>query len=213
MDFSKLVIITGKTGVFRIISQGRTALIVESLIDGKKIPIPLSYKATSLKEIVIFTYDGDLPLLEVFEKIKDYTNAQQAISHKEDDNNIKNFFEQILPNYDKRRVYLSDMKKVLLWYNILNQNGINNFVEETKNNEVNNEMESKTKADAEQSIENVSNVLKSELSTQPKVQKQLGLFEAETNKIKHNNDNTEVLNEKQVKPKKPRSTNKRKKDN
>lgn len=133
MDFSKLIVVSGKTGVFRVISQGRSGLIVESLVDGKKIPIPFSYRSTSLKDIVVFTETEEVPLLKVFNKIKEHTQAQQAISHKEPDQVIRAFFEEVLPEYDRTRVHLSDMRKIIQWYNILQQNGIMDFEEEQKN--------------------------------------------------------------------------------
>ncbi len=130
MDLTKIIVVSGKSGVFKVIAQSRSGFIAESLIDGKKMPISASNRITTIDDIVVFTETDEVKLREIFLKMKDKTNAQQAVDHKSDDDQIKEFFGSVLPDYDKERVYVSDMKKMIFWYNLLQKNDMLDFEEE-----------------------------------------------------------------------------------
>lgn len=119
MELKEIMAISGHSGLFKFISQGRHGIIVESLIDGKKNNVSASAKVSTLSDIAIFTDEAELPLKDVFKKIREAENGAQAISHKSDDKELKKYFEKVLPTYDRDRVYASDIKKVINWYNQL----------------------------------------------------------------------------------------------
>lgn len=120
MDLTEILSIGGKPGLYKMLSQTKNGLIVQSLgQDKKRIPVYASDKVSTLEEISIFTYDEDMPLKEVFQQIYEKLEAKKAISHKSSPNEMKAFMEKVLPNYDKERVYVSDIKKLIQWYNIL----------------------------------------------------------------------------------------------
>ena len=119
MNLEGIIAITGKTGLFKVISQGNNAVIVENLADKKRIPITARHQANTLNEIGIYTFEDTKPLSEIFDIIAKKENAKQGISHKADKEELIKYFEEILPNYDVERVYISDIKKVIQWYNTL----------------------------------------------------------------------------------------------
>mgnify|MGYP000087993926 CR=1 FL=1 len=119
MNFSKIISITGKPGLYQVISQSKNAIIVESLTDKKRAAINATQNVSLLENIAIYTYEEDMPLLDVFKAIYKNTDAKAAISHKESGNKLKTYFSEVLPNYDDERVYTSNIKKVIQWYNIL----------------------------------------------------------------------------------------------
>jgi hypothetical protein len=122
MDFTKIIVVSGKSGLFKVLSQSRSGFIAESLADGKKLPISASNKITSLADIIVFTETDEIKLVDVLKNMKEQTKGEQALNHKSPDTEIRDFFSLILPDYDKDRVYLSDMKKIVSWYNILQKN-------------------------------------------------------------------------------------------
>lgn len=123
MDLSKVLSITGKGGLFKLISKAKTSFIVESFADGKRFPAFSSDGVAVLDNISIFTDDGgDTPLYNVFQAIYKKENGGQAPDILQDGAKLKAYFAEILPNYDRDRVYVSNMKKVLAWYNILWEN-------------------------------------------------------------------------------------------
>jgi len=131
MDLSKILSVTGKPGLYRMIGEAKNNLIIESLIDGKKIPSFAHDRVSSLKEISIYTEGEDIPLVKVFQKIFDTTEGKPVANPKKSSNDeIKALFESILPDYDKDAVYVSDMKKVFSWYNLLLEKGLMEFSEE-----------------------------------------------------------------------------------
>ena len=124
MDLKGLINITGKPGLFKVVSQNKKIIIVESLIDKKRIPIHSNNQANLLEEIGIYTYEDVLSLSEVFKKIADKEKCQKSISHKLSSNELISYFRNILSNYDEEKVYVSDIKKVINWYNILQSVGM-----------------------------------------------------------------------------------------
>ena len=124
MNLEKILAISGKPGLYVLQVQTRTGFVAESLVDGKKITVNLKSNVSLLSEISIYTYEGEKPLSEIMQKIADKENKGQAISHKEDNPTLIAYFKEILPDYDDERVYPSDIKKVLNWYNMLQAKGL-----------------------------------------------------------------------------------------
>lgn len=130
MDLTKILSISGKPGLFKTLSQTKTGAIVESLLDGKRFPVFAHEKISSLEEISIFTETDDIPLKDVLKSINEKTEGEATPDFKGNANEIAAFFEEILPDYDKDRVYKSDMKKVISWYNLLLEKDLLDFTEE-----------------------------------------------------------------------------------
>jgi hypothetical protein len=124
MNLEKILSISGKPGLFALKVQTRTGFIAESLLDGKKITVGLKVNVSLLTEISIYTIDAEKPLTEVMRNIAIKENEGPAISHKEDNAKLVAYFTEILPDYDSERVYPSDIKKVLNWYNLLQAKGL-----------------------------------------------------------------------------------------
>lgn len=122
--------ISGYGGLFKFVSQGRTGIIVESLEDKKRMNASATAKISALEDIAIFTDTEDKPLKDVFKAIADKENGGESINHKSSADELKKYFEEILPDYDRDRVYVSDIKKVINWYNILQKYDLLNFDEE-----------------------------------------------------------------------------------
>ena len=121
MNLKDIMAISGKPGLFKFVSQGKNGIIVESLIDGKRIPAFGSDKVSALEDISIYTHDGEEKLSIIYDKIFEKENGGQSISSKSDTKALTQYFEDILPDYDKERVYFSDIKKLFSWYNILQE--------------------------------------------------------------------------------------------
>ena len=124
MNLEGIISITGKPGLFKIISQGNNVVIVENLEDKKRMPMTARYQANSLDEIGIYTIEDTTPLSNIFDIIAKKENAKQSISHRADKEDLIKYFEDILPNYDIERVYISDIKKVIQWYNTMQAAGL-----------------------------------------------------------------------------------------
>ncbi|WP_158973684.1 DUF5606 domain-containing protein [Cellulophaga sp. L1A9] len=135
MSLDKILSIGGKPGLFKLLTQTRAGFVAESLLDGKKITVGFKNNVSVLSEIAIYTLDAEIPLREVFRKIQEKENGEKTpVSHKDDKLKLEEYFFEILPNYDEDRVYASDIKKVIQWYNMLQEQGIADFEakEETK---------------------------------------------------------------------------------
>ena len=130
MDFKEILAISGYGGLFKFVSQGRNGIIVEGLEDKKRMNAFSHYKVSSLSDIAIFCDSGEVPLKKVLKKIAEVENGGQAFGGKIDEKKLRDYFLTILPDYDKEKVYTSDIKKVIIWYNLLLKNGITNFEEE-----------------------------------------------------------------------------------
>ena len=128
MSLDKVLSIGGKPGLFKLITQTRSGFVAESLLDGKKISVGLRSNVSILSEIAIYTLEEELPLREVFQKIQlKEKGGKTSISHKSEKIQLEEYFFEVLPNYDEDRVYVSDIKKVIQWYNLLHENGIADF--------------------------------------------------------------------------------------
>lgn len=119
MDLKDIVAVTGKPGLYEIKAQSKGGIIVESLIDGKKIPVSVTQNLSALNEIAIYTYEEEVPLRIIFKAIGEKEGGKEAISPKESGKVLTSYFREVLPNFDEERVYTSNIKKVLQWYNLL----------------------------------------------------------------------------------------------
>jgi ubiquinone biosynthesis protein Coq4 len=119
MEFNKIIAVTAKPGLFQVISQSKSAIIVSSLTNDKKIAISATQNVSLLENIAIYTYEEDIPLLKVFKAMFQKTEGKEAISHKESSKKLEAFFVEVLPDYDAERVYTSNIKKVIQWFNLL----------------------------------------------------------------------------------------------
>lgn len=127
----RILSISGRPGLFRLVSQGKNMLIVESLQNGKRTPAYAHDKVISLGDIAIYTVEDDKPLSEVFESIKEKNSGNPVdIKSIGDDVKLRAYFKEILPEFDEERVYTNDIKKVFNWYNQLIAAGVNTFKEE-----------------------------------------------------------------------------------
>jgi hypothetical protein len=124
MNLESIISVTGKPGLYKVLSQIKNGLIVESIVDGKKMPIHATDKVSALSDISIYTNDGDMPLADIFEVIFKKTEGKAAINHKEKGAELKNFMTEVVPNYDEDRVYNSDLKKLFQWFNMLVEKGL-----------------------------------------------------------------------------------------
>ncbi|XOD66642.1 MAG: DUF5606 domain-containing protein [Flavobacteriales bacterium Tduv] len=122
VDFSKIIVVSGKSGLYKLLSQTRQGFIIESLTDKKCSHLPSTYKISLMKDIAIYTHTGEISILDVFQKM-----TQEEIEIPTNYKKIEilyEYFEILLPDYDKSRVYDSDLKKIFHWYNILQSEGL-----------------------------------------------------------------------------------------
>lgn len=128
MTLDKILSIGGKPGLYKLVTQTRGGFVAESLLDKKRITVSMRSNISVLSEIAIYTLEEELPLREVFRKVQEKEDGgKTSIGHKDDKLKLEEYFFEILPNYDEDRVYASDIKKVIQWYNILHDNGITDF--------------------------------------------------------------------------------------
>lgn len=124
MNLESIISITGKGGLYKVLSQTKNGLIVESIEDGKRLPVYASEKVSALTDISIYTNDGDMPLHEVYEKIYKKTVGKAAVDHKAKPEELRSFLESVVKNFDQERVYNSDLKKLFQWFNLLVEKGL-----------------------------------------------------------------------------------------
>ena len=124
MNIDKILAISGKPGLYLLKLQTRTGFVAESLQDGKKITVGLRSNVSLLSEISVYTYDGEIRLSEVFRAIAQKEDNGPAMSHKEDNATLETYLREALPEFDEDRVYASDIKKILNWYNMLQAKGL-----------------------------------------------------------------------------------------
>ncbi len=123
-----ILAISGKPGLYKLVSQGKNMLVVESLLNGKRTPAYNHEKIISLGDIAMFTDSDEVPLNEVFESMKKLENgAKASVSTKDSESTLREYLGKVLPNFDRDRVYTADIKKLISWYNLLIENGYDNF--------------------------------------------------------------------------------------
>ncbi|MDR1682528.1 MAG: DUF5606 domain-containing protein [Candidatus Symbiothrix sp.] len=128
----EILSVSGKPGLFKLISQGKNMFIAESLLDHKRGPVYMRDKVISLGDISIYTEEEEeKSLREVLNNIKEKENGQPIAFDKNiSTDELKKYFESVLPNFDKDRVYPSDIRKIMMWYNLLVKEGLTDFTEE-----------------------------------------------------------------------------------
>lgn len=122
--------VSGHAGLFKLVAEAKNNIIVESLDTNKRMPVYSTSKVSSLEDIAIFTENEDMPLKDVFKAISVLESGGAAISAKSSDKELKAYFLKVLPEYDRDRVYVSDIKKVIQWYNALQEKNLLDFSEE-----------------------------------------------------------------------------------
>ncbi|NMH29211.1 DUF5606 family protein [Flavobacterium silvaticum] len=124
MNVDKILAISGKPGLYELKIQTRTGFVAESLLDGKKVTVGLRNNVSLLSEISMYSVSGEKPLSEVMRSIAKKENEGPALSPKSDNAELLSYFGEVFPDFDQDRVYPSDIKKVLSWYNILQAKGM-----------------------------------------------------------------------------------------
>lgn len=127
-----ILAISGHSGLFKMVTESKNNIIVESIESKKRFPVYSASKVSALEDIAIYTVEGDVPLKEIFKSISEKEEGGPSISAKASGDELKAYFEDILPDYDKDRVYVSDIKKVFAWYNSLQENDMLDFSEEAQ---------------------------------------------------------------------------------
>ncbi len=127
MELREILAISGQPGLYKFVAQSMRGVIVESLVDGRRMNAAASSKVSALTEISMFTEGDDIPLAEVFTKIYTHYEGKEAISHKECAEKLQAAFAEVLPEYDRERVHVSDIKKCFAWYNLLVKAGFTEF--------------------------------------------------------------------------------------
>ena len=133
MSLKQILSISGKPGLYKIITQTRTGFIAESLLDQKRLSVGIQQNVSLLSEIAIYTLTEEVPLAQVFKIIKEKENSgATSVSHKDSKDKLEEYFFNILPEYDEDRVYISDIKKIIQWYNLLQKHDMLKLVEESE---------------------------------------------------------------------------------
>lgn len=124
MDLTKIISISGKPGLYKLISQAKGGFIVEDLDKGRKTSLSAQNNVSLLENVAIYGVAEEFPLKEVFTRIYNKENGGPAIDHKESGAKLRKYIEEVLPEYDEARVYDSDLKKLFQWYNLLHAKGL-----------------------------------------------------------------------------------------
>ncbi|MBN1416548.1 MAG: DUF5606 domain-containing protein [Bacteroidales bacterium] len=133
MDLKETLAISGHSGLYKFVSQGRNGIVVESFTDKKRSFVPATTKVSSLEDIAIYTNEKEIPLQEVFKSIFEKEEGGKTIDARAaTPDDLKKYMEKILPDYDRERVYVSDIKKLFIWYNILHELNLLVFEDEEK---------------------------------------------------------------------------------
>ncbi|MEZ4856434.1 MAG: DUF5606 domain-containing protein [Gelidibacter sp.] len=133
MSLDKILSISGKPGLYKIITQTRSGFVAESMLDKKRVTVNIHSNVSVLSEIAIYTLKEEVPLRDVLKKVKEKEEGNPtSISHKDSKDVLEAYFFDILPDYDEDKVYASDIKKVIQWYNILQKNDLLDALETTE---------------------------------------------------------------------------------
>ncbi|MFD0837502.1 DUF5606 domain-containing protein [Mariniflexile aquimaris] len=125
MSLEKVLAIAGKPGLYKLIAQTRGGFVAESLLDKKRLSVNVRQNVSVLSEIAIYTLTEEVPLKQVFENIKNKENGgQTSVKAKDSKDALEEYFFEVLPDYDEDRVYVSDIKKVIQWYNLLHEHNM-----------------------------------------------------------------------------------------
>lgn len=133
MNLKEIITVSGKSGLYKMVSRGNNNVIVESLLDKSRMPVFASMQASSLNDICMFTDSEDIPLEQVLKNIYEVEQGAKTIDAKKaSSDELKKKMAAVLPEYDRERVHVSDMKKLFTWYNILQENNLLVFDEATE---------------------------------------------------------------------------------
>ena len=125
MSLKKVLAIAGKPGLYKLLTQTRTGFVAESLIDKRRISVGIQQNVSVLSEVAVYTLTEEVPLSEVFKKIEEKEKGQPtSVGHKESKDKLEEYFFEVLPDYDEDRVYVSDIKKIIQWYNLLHKHDL-----------------------------------------------------------------------------------------
>jgi hypothetical protein len=150
MDLSKILSISGKSGLFQVVSQLKNAVLVESLLDKKRFPAFAHEKISSLEEIAVFTATEEKPLKEILKAIYDKLEGKPALDAKSDNKLLQEFFLEVVPDYNSERVYISDIRKIISWYNLLLEHQLLDFTEKEEEKSEEEKSEEKKEETAEE---------------------------------------------------------------
>jgi len=131
MKLSEIIAVQGMSGLYKTVAQAKNSVIVEALSDKKRMPVYASQRVNSLEAISVYCQDKDIPLADVFKKIAEKENQGPALDHKSSEADMLKYFGEVLPDFDKERVHTSDIRKMLMWYNILQKDNMLDFEEES----------------------------------------------------------------------------------
>ncbi len=130
MALEEILAISEKPGLYKLVTRTRAGFVAESLTDGKRLAVSLRNNVSLLSEIAIYTLHEEVPLKDVLKKISDKeSGAKTSVSHKANKNDLEEYFFSVLPDYDEDRVYPSDIKKIIRWYNTLQENKLLHYLE------------------------------------------------------------------------------------
>ena len=124
MKLTGIIAISGKPGLYTVVAQGKSNVIVQSIETGRKMPAFATDRISALEDISIYTMEGDELLSTVYQAIYEKENGEAALDHKSDANELRGYLAEILPDYDEERVHNSDIKKIFQWYNLLHKGGL-----------------------------------------------------------------------------------------
>ncbi len=130
MGLENILSVTGKPGLYQLRSRAKSGFVVTSLMDNKTTVVGMNQNVSVLKDISIYTHTGEIALKDVFQNIAAKENQEPALSHKSSKEELTSYFSTVAPDYDEDRVYVSDIKKVVQWYNILQKNDMLSYLEE-----------------------------------------------------------------------------------
>ena len=145
MKISDVLAISGKTGLFKILASSNKNLVVENMIDGKRSSIPGSLRISNLSDITMYTKKEDVPLREILKSMFDKNQGKEALSHNSAPQEVKDFIDGVVEDLDHDRVYASDLRKLVQWYNLLISKNALPFEEEDDKSEDKNEKKSTAK--------------------------------------------------------------------
>ena len=125
MDISNVIAIAGMPGLYKVVAQAKNGVIVESLVDKKRVPAFNSHKISALPDISIYTTSEDMPLKDVLQKVFDKEKGEKCPDPKTlDEKGLRAYMAEVLPEYDEERVHVSDLRKLFSWYNMLHGAGL-----------------------------------------------------------------------------------------
>ena len=123
MKITDILAVAGKPGLYQVLASGSASIVVESMVDGKRSSVPGTARVSNLADITMYTHDDDVPLLDILNRMHDVQKGAEGPSHKDAAQTIRDFVDGIVPELDHDRVYQSDLKKLVQWYNLLVSKG------------------------------------------------------------------------------------------